>query len=455
MFKLVGDRDALDELEEFIRIKMGTDCKARDIPETFRLIEIAFQDQVLNAPMTEEEEEEENVLETQRARLQGSGSKPRSVRSVASSSSATTTPALSPLSKDNGRFCDDNKSVKSTRSSKSIQSIKEEDEAEVSSIMEEDEDEEFGSAHPACEGYLATVLEEDEEEDSSPSSRRPTLSKKNSLASSTATFRPKSKKALQEMLLAQELANSNSSRSTLPQMDLSSFDNLSADGSLADFLSSAKSTSDYTTADEGEQEDEEEMAAPTVADLTKFWAKTTNALVRSNSQSTIRSFYSFASSTLTNIHAVTSSSGPSTSSATTPSLSSMDSTEKLPSSSTTITAHQSEIIESSISTYNPPTGPPSELEARVHALKSTASHSAIVAQLAEENAAQANVKDLVQATRYLPKYKIQLSAGFVESGNEEMVLEEDENEVGGVDVEGHMPVKDLKKRWEEIHRLGI
>ncbi|KAG0044560.1 hypothetical protein BGZ90_008740, partial [Linnemannia elongata] len=206
VFKLVGDRDALDELEEFIRIKMGTDCKARDIPETFRLIEIAFQDQVLNEPMSEEEEEE-NALVIRRAGLQGPGSKPRSVRSVASSSSAaTTTPGMSPLSKDNGRFCDDNKSVKSTRSSKSIQSIKECDEAEVSSIMEESEDEsndcgEFGSVHPACEGYLATVLEEDEEEDSSTSSSRHTTahSKKNSLASSTATFRPKSKKALQEL----------------------------------------------------------------------------------------------------------------------------------------------------------------------------------------------------------------------------------------------------------------
>ncbi|KAG0063227.1 hypothetical protein BGZ89_010054 [Linnemannia elongata] len=468
VFKLVGDRDALDELEEFIRIKMGTDCKARDIPETFRLIEMAFQDQVLNEPMSEEEEEE-NALVIRRAGLQEPGSKPRSVRSVASSSSAaTTTPAMSPLSKDNGRFCDDNKSVKSTRSSKSIQSIKEGDEAEISSIMEECEDEsngcgEFGSAHPACEGYLATVLEEDEEEDSSPSSSRHTTahSKKNSLASSTATFRPKSKKALQELFLAQEKLSNSSSRSALPQMDPSSFENLSADGSLADYLSSAKSSSDYTTADEGDQEDdeEEEMAAPTVADLTKFWAKTTNALVRSNSQSTIRSFDSVASTSTfaSNTHAATIFVS-STSSATAPSLSPMDdSTEKLPSSSSTITTthQQPEIIESSISTYTPPTGPPSELEARVHALKSTASHSAIVAQLAEENAAQANVKDLVQATRYLPKHKIQLSAGFVESGNGEMVLEEDENEVGGVDVENHMPVKDLKKRWEEIHRLGI
>lgn len=68
--------------------------------------------------------------------------------------------------------------------------------------MDEEEDEndygEFGSSHPACEGYLTTVLEEDEEEDSFPSSHHTTHSKKNSLASSISTFRPKSKKALQE-----------------------------------------------------------------------------------------------------------------------------------------------------------------------------------------------------------------------------------------------------------------
>lgn len=32
VFKLVGDRNALNELDECIRVRMGTDCKARDIP---------------------------------------------------------------------------------------------------------------------------------------------------------------------------------------------------------------------------------------------------------------------------------------------------------------------------------------------------------------------------------------------------------------------------------------
>ncbi|KAG0296969.1 hypothetical protein BGZ96_008005 [Linnemannia gamsii] len=487
VFKLTGDRDALDELEEFIRVKMGTDCKARDIPETFRLIEIAFQDQVLDAPMVEEEEI--NIFETRRAQLQSSGSKSRSVRSGKSSSSmsTTTTPALSLLSKDNGRFCEDDKSVRSAKSAKSlksIRSIKEEDESEVSSITEDDDDDEhyhecdegdeFESSHLACEGYLATVLEEDEEEDSSPSHHN--LSKKSSLASSTATFRPKSKKALQELLLQQELANTprSTTGSALPEMDSSSFEYLSADGSLADYLSPTKSTSTHgghCASDEEHEEDEEEIAAPTVADLTKFWAMTTNALVRSGSQSTIRSMDSTASSssTLPNFHAAAAPSTSSTSSATTPPLNSLSSsTEKLPSLTSQPQKphhqHQSEVIESSISSYVPPVGQPSELEARVLALKSTASHTAIVAQFAEENAARANVKDLVQATRYLPKYKIQLSAGFVRAegsdgsmgggGGELMVLEGEENEPG-VDMENHMPVKDLKKRWEEIHRLGI
>lgn len=481
VFKLTGDRDALDELEEFIRVKMGTDCKARDIPETFRLIEIAFQDQVLDASIVEEESK---MFETRRSQLQSSGSKSRSVRSGRSSSSmsTTTTPALSPLSKDNGRFCDDDKSVRSVKSAKSlksIRSIKEEDESEVSSVAEEDEDDEdedhyheceehneFASAHLACEGYLATVLEEDEEEDSSPSHHN--LSKKSSLASSTATFRPKTKKALQGLLLQQKLANSScpTTSSALPQMDSSSFENLSADGSLSDYLSPTKSTSTHgghCASDEEQEEDEEEIAAPTVADLTKFWTMTTNALVRSGSQSTIRSMDSTASSgsTLPTFHA-TALSASSTSSATTPPLNPLPSTEKLPSlTSQPQQPHhpQSEVIESPIPSYVQPVGPLSEFEARVIALRSTASHTAIVAQLAEENAARANVKDLVQATRYLLKYKTQVSAGFVRAegsmgGGEMVVLEGGENEPG-VDMENHMPVKDLKKRWEEIHRLGI
>ncbi|KAG0272171.1 hypothetical protein BGZ95_012093 [Linnemannia exigua] len=493
VFKLSGPRDALDELEEFIRVKMGTDCKARDIPETFRLIEIAFQDQVLNASMDDESsttDGEDNVFEASRAQLQRSGSKPRSVKSIKSpidkvSSSSTTTPALSPLSKDDGRFDSDNKSVRSIKSVKSVKSVKENDD-EVASILEEveqdeDEDEEgeFGSNHP-CEGYLATVLEEDEEEDSSASSssnhRTGIHSKKASLSSSTATFRPKTRKALQEMLLQQEhAARQNSPHPTkivsaaLPQMDPSSFEVLSADGSMADYLSSRKSTpsssssSGYLSDNDEEEEKEEEIAAPTVADLTRFWAKTTNALIRSGSQSTIRSLESTVSnssssvsSTLASVHC-NNTFAPSSSSAKNPSLSPIDS------NLTTSTA-PTDITPPTISTYTPPppNHQPSELEAHVLALKSTASHSAIIAQLTEENQAQANVKDLVQATRYLSKHKIQISSGVLNGGVDEVLMgvaggggggNEDEGQ--GVDMDPTMPVKDLKKRWEEIHRLGI
>ncbi|KAF9904143.1 hypothetical protein EC991_002978 [Linnemannia zychae] len=467
VFKLVGPRDALDELEEFIRIKMGTDCKARDIPETFRLIEIAFQDQVLNASMDEESSPiDGNMFEARRIQLQRSGSKPRSIKSIKSpvdkTATVNTTPALSPLGKDNGRFDSDNRSI---RSVKSVKSIKEEDE-KADSILEEDEDEdqeENGDfAHP-CEGYLATVLEEDEEDDSASTTshnhRVGILSKKSSLSSSTATFRPKTKKALQEMLLRQEqqAARQNSPRivSSLPQMDPSSFENLSADGSMADYMSLTKSTtssgyaSDDEEGEEEEEEEEEEMAAPTVADLTKFWAKTTNALVRSGSQSTVRSVDSSisATSTLASSNSNSNSiSAPSTSSATTPSLSPIEPTTPAP--------QQPEIIPTTISNYTPGPTQPSELEARVLALKSTPSHSLIIAQLTEENAAQANVKDLVQATRYLPKHKIQVSSSG--AGGMEEVLGGGGNEDGeGVDMDPTMPVKDLKKRWEEIHRLGI
>ncbi|KAI1318846.1 hypothetical protein EDD11_005692 [Mortierella claussenii] len=54
-FKITGPREALDELEDFMRVKNGTDCMTREIDETFRLIRIAFQDEVLDAPLEEDE----------------------------------------------------------------------------------------------------------------------------------------------------------------------------------------------------------------------------------------------------------------------------------------------------------------------------------------------------------------------------------------------------------------
>ncbi|KAF9098238.1 hypothetical protein BGX23_006654 [Mortierella sp. AD031] len=418
VFKLVGPRDALDELEEFIH------------------------DQVLNASIADEDA---NVFENRRAQLQRSGSKPRSAT------------APSPLSREVALT-----SLSKKKRVRRISTLRTRKESLARSIP--------------VTGYLATVLEEDEEDDAATGTG--SLSK-NSFASSTATFRPKSKKALQEMLVAQQellasqqnFSSPSSIVSSLPQMDPSSFEDLTANGSLTGYLSFTKS---ITT-----EKEEEEMAAPTVADLTKFWAKTINALVRSGSQSTIRSVDSTISATSTlnsATHTATHSSSSSSSpSATTPALNSVESTtiKKVPesSSSSTIPAqaqpqHQPEIIESSVPNYIAPVGPPSELEARVQALKSTASHSAIVAQATEENQAQANAKDLVQATRYLPKHKIQVSSGFLHAGagteagtgagacGEVAAAAVGENEPG-VDGDPHMPVKDLKKRWEEIHRLGI
>ncbi|KAF9980340.1 hypothetical protein BGZ75_008559, partial [Mortierella antarctica] len=62
---------------------------------------------------------------------------------------------------------------------------------------------------------------------------------------------------------------------------------------------------------------------------------------------------------------------------------------------------------------------------------------------------QTSDNDIVKATRYLPKHKIRTSDGFLIGGDKNSDVEP------GVDMEHHMPVKDLRKRWEEIHRLGV
>ncbi|KAF8938728.1 hypothetical protein EDD21DRAFT_422551 [Dissophora ornata] len=91
--------------------------------------------------------------------------------------------------------------------------------------------------------------------------------------------------------------------------------------------------------------------------------------------------------------------------------------------------------------------PTSELEARLNAVKATVYHSAIALQATEEAQVQINADGVVLATRYLPK-KTQCTDGLaVEDSNGDIEP--------GVDVEHHMPVKDLKKRWEEIYRHGV
>ncbi|KAG0010430.1 hypothetical protein BGZ82_003457, partial [Podila clonocystis] len=80
------------------------------------------------------------------------------------------------------------------------------------------------------------------------------------------------------------------------------------------------------------------------------------------------------------------------------------------------------------------------LEARMSTVLAMVSTSSLV-QAAETASAQANASGVIQATRYLPKSR---------------PVEEDRNEAEtGVSVEQLRPVADLKKRWEEMHRLGI
>ncbi|KAG0012867.1 hypothetical protein BGZ80_011458, partial [Entomortierella chlamydospora] len=87
--------------------------------------------------------------------------------------------------------------------------------------------------------------------------------------------------------------------------------------------------------------------------------------------------------------------------------------------------------------------PTSELNARVNAVKAAAR----ILIAAEESQPQVNANGVVQATRYPPK-KSQVSDGAV--------LDDQNDDIEpGVDMEHHMPVKGLKKRWEEIYSLGI
>ncbi|KAG0047091.1 hypothetical protein BGZ83_007778 [Gryganskiella cystojenkinii] len=187
--------------------------------------------------------------------------------------------------------------------------------------------------------YLETVPEEDEVE---------------SLNGSTATFYPKSKSAL--LLLQQEQQHEPESVGFQRlDFDASSFGDLVKSGSLSHFMETSKEKN-Y----EGE-----EMATPSVADLTKFWAKTTSAkavVVRSMSQFSTLSLSSDQSKTQTLSHAT----------------------------------------------------------------------------------------EVVQATRYLRKQ--QQSESLILSSAS---LNDNADDKTGVHMEHLMPVSDLKKRWEDIHRFGI
>ncbi|KAF9361975.1 hypothetical protein BGX26_008147 [Mortierella sp. AD094] len=229
MFKITGPREALDELEEFMRFKNGTDCKAKDINETFKLIRIAFQDDVLDAPR--EDEEIENIEQRE----------------------------------DIGQV-----EVKAYAVNIEVGNQRRETDSACETELEEDivdlDDVLYG--HRA-DGHLETVLEEEEEGEDGV------------LSGSTTTFRPKSRSALilmekhqQELAAAEALTQKNLDL-CLPKIESSPYDGLAG---IAESLQGSVGECSET-----------EFTAPSVANLAEFWAKTTCAvaLVRSSSATTV------------------------------------------------------------------------------------------------------------------------------------------------------------------------
>jgi hypothetical protein len=92
--------------------------------------------------------------------------------------------------------------------------------------------------------------------------------------------------------------------------------------------------------------------------------------------------------------------------------------------------------------------PTTELEARVMTVKSAMSRSSIFAQASEEAQVETNANGVVLATRYPPKRPLYTDAAA-------LLHDKNHGIQPGVEVEHHMPVTDLRKRWEEIHRLGL
>ncbi|KAG0322176.1 hypothetical protein BGZ99_003442 [Dissophora globulifera] len=411
-FKITGLREGLDELEDFMRVKSGTDCKARDISETFKLIEMAFQDKVLDPPVE---------VKMDATKIQGSHS-------------------------------------------------------------------ENLFAHRS-DGFLETVLEEEEEEEEDQQRQHRKVQKDledevEDLSRSTDTFRLKSRSALLRMernqreraaaaaaAVALKIDVHKTLGSQLPPIASSSFENLTSDGTLSSFMIQPS-------------EDQKEIAAPSVADLRQFWAKniTAVAIVRSSSNISLKS----AASSMTFNSSLTSRSPSSLSlpisesadivyelaaeivdvtqsvvdvqQVDTEELAAHVSAVQSAASQSTIVSQVAEVVEAKrpvvdmlqvdvekeVAVIAEPTP---GLLTRASTVKATVSHSSLVLQVMEESQLEVNANGVVQATRY-PLKKTQNADGSVT---------DDRNDDGeaGVDEEHHMPVKDLKKRWEELTRMGI
>lgn len=226
-YKVEGTRESLNELENFVRSRIGTNSKAREYRETLVLAKVAFHESVIDTCDVEEVQEKAQWT--------------------------------------NGYDAEPSEgNLYSHRVESYLETLHE--------VPEEEEEKDIPTEpFDAVDDEEAEQIEQDEAD----------------LTSSTATFCPKSKQALLLMeKQSQEAAAKESEldvaiQSGFLQLNSTSFSDLSSDGAL----------SAYISAEDDQQQQEQDMSAPSVADLTKFCAKTTSAvaLVRSPSGSSIAS----------------------------------------------------------------------------------------------------------------------------------------------------------------------
>ncbi|KAG0004821.1 hypothetical protein BGZ65_012620 [Modicella reniformis] len=447
VFKITGQCEALDELEDFMRDKSGTNCKVRDIKETFALIMVAFQDDVLDALEEDDEEErpgeagcegdgeEEKKEEEDRreAREGGPGGKGKDSEVEAPSE------ATDMLEKET--------------------QVKREDASPTSPLQNppivEPANNMFGVR---MDGHLETVLEEDENEDNveanSPGEAADPdgqdAATADTVANSTGTFRFKSRSALfgmdknrqeQQQLQQQQQqqqqqqneiaavkadADATTASKTeglqLPPISPSSFENLTADEELSGYLD----TKSNSIEDQGGVD--ATASSSSVTSLMQLWASTASSVVQG--------LFSTSTSPI---------SPPSTASALSSSPATSPTSYDTPASSTFSTCTDPSTIKNPDSeekvarvTFD---------EARI-TVKPAPPHSSFILPSPEDTEVGVNDSGIVQATRYLSK-KVHHADGGI------LPQEKNGDIEPGVDMEHHMPVKDLRKRWEQIYRMGI
>ncbi|GJJ77325.1 hypothetical protein EMPS_09684 [Entomortierella parvispora] len=211
VYKIHGPADKLDSVQDFIFSEMNRLTDLKTIEETLELASVAFQSHIMEAPVEIEPGEPIKALPEK----SNSNSHPELV-------------ILKTASNADGGGLGSH----------------------------------FSGHRMDC--YLETVPEEDE-----PTSSTEMSCTNEPLISSTATFFPKSKSALQLMYQKQQVQEENMAKGQPLSLDASSFGDLTSDSSLSHFM-------DCSQADAGDQELVEPQS---VADLTKFWAKTTSAVI--------------------------------------------------------------------------------------------------------------------------------------------------------------------------------